>query len=93
MKRLGWALSLVSLAGTVLAFAWLARDPSPGDLATVHGRLPELQGEAGCAQCHAERRDASDQACLRCHQDVATQRSSGAGHRPFSTTKQRTSNS
>lgn len=67
-------------AGGVL---WLVlRDmerTSPGELTSVHARVPELAGRSGCAQCHGGWGTSLAEACLECHGDVGGQIEAGLG--------------
>lgn len=44
---------------------------SPGPLASVHERSPDLSGSSGCSACHGGWRRDMTQACLECHAGVA----------------------
>ena len=49
------------------------RRTSPGPLATVHGRVPELNGRSGCAECHGGLLGGMTKACLDCHEVIGEQ--------------------
>jgi len=67
--------------GAVLTIAVVdAGRTSPGELATVHGRVPELSEGRGCAECHGGWFATSmADACSECHEVVAAQIEAGAG--------------
>ena len=68
-------------AGAVVTLAIVdAGRTSPGDLATVHGRIPELADGGGCSDCHGGFFVSSmTVACSECHEVVAAQIEAGAG--------------
>jgi hypothetical protein len=68
--------SLLAVLGVALVDM---RQTSPGPLATAHGRVPELNGRAGCAECHGGLMGGMTQACLDCHAVVADQIELGDG--------------
>ncbi len=62
--------------------AFVVRDighTSPGDLATVHGRDPELATRSGCATCHGGGERSMAASCLECHAEVAHDIGQGEG--------------
>ncbi len=63
-------LSLVAVLGVAVVDM---RRTAPGPLATVHGRIPELNGRAGCAECHGGLLGGMTQACLDCHDVISEQ--------------------
>jgi hypothetical protein len=52
---------------------------SPGELAAVHQREPDLAGRSGCAGCHGSWRKGMSEACLECHATIAEQIDLGEG--------------
>ncbi len=52
---------------------------SPGEVATVHGRLSDLDGGENCSACHGGFRSDMVDACLECHEPIATQLDGGRG--------------
>lgn len=52
---------------------------SPGPLTTVHGRVDELQGRSGCAECHGGWFSSMTDACLECHEVIASQMQAAKG--------------
>ena len=68
--------SLVAVLGVAVVDM---RRNSPGTLATVHGRIPELVGRSSCAQCHGGLLGGMAQACLDCHEAIDAQIAAGQG--------------
>ena len=52
---------------------------SPGELAVVHARIPELAGNRGCAECHGGWTKSMTGACLECHGMIEAQMQAGTG--------------
>ena len=52
---------------------------SPGPLAHVHQRVPELADSDGCAQCHGGWFESMTDSCLECHEPIAKHIEAGAG--------------
>lgn len=53
---------------------------SPGDLAAVHEREPQLDGSTGCTECHGDRRQSAlANSCATCHRDIQGQIASRTG--------------
>lgn len=64
-------IGVVSLLA-VLSFAVVDMGrTSPGELATVHLREPDLEGRGGCSECHGGWRSTMTESCLYCHEAVA----------------------
>ncbi len=57
-------------------FALVLRDAgkiTPGDLATVHDRVPELVDRDGCSMCHGGGQISMGDRCLECHEVITEQ--------------------
>lgn len=67
-----------AMAVTLVAVSDMRRT-SPGQLATVHGRVAELAGRNDCSECHGGLFGTLKQACLECHAPIAAQLESGGG--------------
>ena len=52
---------------------------TPGPLAAVHGRDPELADSRSCSSCHGGWFQSMTSACLQCHQPIAAQLDAGDG--------------
>jgi len=71
-------LAWTSLA-VVAAIAWwnFDQNPSPGPLHPSHAAVARLEGNAGCALCHADGRfdgtERFDATCNACHEEIAAQ--------------------
>lgn len=72
MRGVRWLV--VVLGGALVGLlVWVESSaPSPGPLAAVHARVPELAGKAGCARCHGGAQTMA-QACAACHEEIAAQ--------------------
>ena len=64
--------AVLALAAAAPAGAQL----SPGPLSRAHA---ELEGAAGCLECHAPRRGVVAEKCLECHRPLARRIAAGAG--------------
>src|SRR5690606_748248 len=72
-------ISAVSLAAVLyLVMGNLGRS-SPGPLATVHQRHPDLSGWRSCSQCHGGWLSGMATACLDCHAPIAEQIDASTG--------------
>ena len=72
-------IALMSMVGVFsLAVVDMGRT-SPGVLATVHQRIPELADPSGCADCHGGWTTSMQDACLACHEVVADHIDTGIG--------------
>ncbi|MEQ1891153.1 MAG: cytochrome c3 family protein [Planctomycetota bacterium] len=47
--------------------------PSPGPLASVHGREADLSGKNDCSECHGGIFGSLQSSCLECHEPIAAQ--------------------
>jgi len=72
-------IGVLSLLGVVYLVAGDTFRTSPGPLATVHGREPELSGFRSCSQCHGGWFQSMSEACLRCHEATGKQIAAGTG--------------
>ena len=72
-------LALFSIIAVVGIASLRLNKSSPGPLAAVHARLPELAAWNGCAQCHGGLFGSMTQSCFECHKDVAQQVEDGHG--------------
>jgi hypothetical protein len=66
-----------ALIVTLVAVSDLGRT-SPGGLANVHGRVPELNGRNDCSECHGGVFGTMRKACLECHEPIAGQLEHGS---------------
>lgn len=73
-----WVGTLSLLLVGWLALAAIGRT-SPGPLSSVHGAVAELEGRHHCAQCHGGWFASMKDACLACHEPIATQFERGSG--------------
>lgn len=67
-----------AMAVTLVAVSDMGRS-SPGGLATVHQRVPDLTGRNDCSECHGGILGTMRKACLECHAPIATQLEEGRG--------------
>lgn len=72
-------LGLLSLFGVLYLVSADLDRTSPGPLAVVHERDPELASEDGCALCHGGRGVSLADACLECHSDIEGHIDGGRG--------------
>lgn len=66
-------LALFSGSAAVLAAVVAMERTSPGPLASVHGREPDLAGRSDCSACHGGLFSNMTDACLDCHDAIAAQ--------------------
>ncbi|QDU68420.1 cytochrome c3 family protein [Engelhardtia mirabilis] len=81
-KRLGRPSLWVALCSAVAVMAMAVVDTgrsSPGPLASVHSRVPELAGANDCSACHGGWFQDMAAACLDCHTPIEKQLDSGQG--------------
>jgi hypothetical protein len=74
-----WWLAALSLLSVALVAVVDLRKTSPGPLSTVHGRVEELGGRAGCAACHGGWFASLTDSCLECHATIEAQLETHAG--------------
>ncbi len=67
-----------AMAVTLVAVSDLGRT-SPGGLASVHQRVPELAGRNDCSECHGGLFGTMRAACLECHEPIAAQLEDSSG--------------
>jgi hypothetical protein len=67
-----------AMAVTLVAVSDMRRS-SPGALATVHQRVPELAGRNDCSECHGGLLGTLQEACLACHEPIEAQLADGHG--------------
>ena len=76
-------LIVVASCGLVFAVGMVDfQRESPGLIATVHGRIDDLQQGRNCSACHGGWHGLGDSmrdACIDCHEPIAQQISDGAG--------------
>jgi hypothetical protein len=77
-----WPRLALTLATCALVM-WLVIADSgrsgPGALSAVHADVGGFFGGASCADCHGSERQSMAAACLECHEEIASQRATGAG--------------
>jgi hypothetical protein len=73
-----WIAFFSAMAVTLVAVSDMGRT-SPGALATVHGRVPDLAGRNDCSECHGGIFGTLQQACLECHEPIETQLADSSG--------------
>jgi hypothetical protein len=61
-----------AMAVTMVAVSDMGRT-APGELAQVHGRVPELAGKNDCSECHGGMFGDMREACLECHEPIEAQ--------------------
>ena len=61
-----------AMAVTMVAVSDLGRT-SPGELSAVHGRVNDLTGRNDCSECHGGLFGTMREACLACHEPIATE--------------------
>lgn len=71
--RTGLLLGIVSCVAVSLLVVAATDRQSPGRIATVHGRIPELDGGQACAKCHGGWFGNMRGACNECHADIEQQ--------------------
>lgn len=72
-------LGALSVLGVLAYVASAFERKSPGPIARVHGRVPELFAADGCKLCHGGWTTSLSEACRDCHATIATQIEDGAG--------------
>ncbi|NOT30840.1 MAG: hypothetical protein HOP15_10380, partial [Planctomycetes bacterium] len=79
MKRTQLLIAFFSaMAVTLVAVSDMGRT-SPGGLATVHQRVPDLAGRNDCSECHGGIFGNMREACLECHEPIAAQLANSTG--------------
>ena len=78
-RRTGVVLGVVSAIAVLLLVVAATDRKSPGRIASVHGRVAELDGGQACAACHGGWFGDMRGACAECHQDVDAQIRAGQG--------------
>ncbi|MCA8943244.1 MAG: hypothetical protein KDB80_11845, partial [Planctomycetes bacterium] len=75
MKTLiGFLLALASLVVVLAVVEWERTElTSPGPLHGAHRVVDELQGSAGCANCHSDAGRDLASACVVCHEAIGEQ--------------------
>lgn len=80
MKRTNTAIATVSLTLVAAAAYWeFGRLTSPGELHASHASLTALKGSTGCVACHGDANVSMANACVACHEEIATQASAHKG--------------
>ncbi|HEB52163.1 MAG TPA: hypothetical protein ENI87_02790, partial [bacterium] len=69
----GMLVAIVSVVLVIVSTMAVAERQSPGPVAVVHARLPELAGGDACSSCHGGWFGDMQAACLECHGDIAAQ--------------------
>ena len=73
-------IAFFSLSGVIaIGLLEIGRRSAPGPITAVHGRVPELVGRNGCAQCHGGWTQTMAEACLDCHGVIEVQLADGMG--------------
>ena len=72
-----WIAGVSALLVVAVALVDLRRT-SPGPLAAVHGREPDLHGRS-CSQCHGGWTSSMTESCLECHAAIEQHVETGAG--------------
>lgn len=67
-----------AMAVTLVAVSDVGRT-SPGGLAAVHQRVSDLAGRNDCSECHGGLFGTLREACLECHEPIATQLAESSG--------------
>ena len=70
-------ITVCSLGAVLLAAVIESKKSSPGPLASVHARVPDLDGGQSCSSCHGGWFSDMTESCEKCHAPIAAQISPG----------------
>ena len=78
-KSPGLWIGVLSLCAVLLMGIVDMQRTSPGELATVHQRDPDLAAKNSCSECHGGWLSSMTSACLECHELIGTHVEEGRG--------------